>query len=87
MKLATCLVAAVLTMASLSACGDDGADDEPDDDDAAAGFALPESLPVLLVGLSDGASDFLASPLEPSVYASTLAGVSLAAFLSRLSLR
>jgi hypothetical protein len=64
--------------------------DDPDDDEAAAGFALPESLPavpVLLLGLSDGESDFLASPFAVSVLASTLAGVSPVYFLSRLSLR
>jgi len=46
---------------------DDPLDDEPDDDEAAAGFALPDSLPAVLAGLSDGASDFLASPLAVSV--------------------
>ena len=66
---------------------DDPLEAEADDDEAAAGFGLPESLPLALVGLSDPASDFLASPLGVSVLASTLAGVSPAAFLSRLSLR
>ena len=56
-------------------------------DEAAAGFALPESLPWCRPTCRTPASGFLASPFEASVLASTLAGVSPAAFLSRLSLR
>jgi hypothetical protein len=39
---------------------DDPLEAEADDDEAAAGFALPESVPLVLAGLS--ASTFFATP-------------------------